>query len=309
MTIDTYLEMNSSLIHIKDMTHCLETLRGFHDAGYIFRGHKDANYGLVTTIDRFGGNIKWQRERFLMREFSRRIHHYLSSESIPNTTLELLALMQHYGVPTRLLDFTKSPFIALYFAIKDALMDKDAAVWALMPHNIRTISLKRIREKDDELVKSIGKLLNPFSEFTRESLFTKWFMADQQNAEFHEIIRHHEIIMDVEPLMMNGRLTVQQGLFLISGSSCRTFEETLVDLLNELQKDMPKEAKEPSLAKIIIPKHLRMPLLKELELMNINASSLFEGLDGFARFLKESIVTKTGIDIAPYLWDFEQFAR
>jgi hypothetical protein len=213
--------------------------------------------------------------------------------------------MQHYGVPTRLLDFTKSPFIALYFAVRDVLMDKDAAVWAVMPHNVRIISLKRIREKDEKLVKAIGKLQNPFREFIREPLFTKWFMADLQAAEHHEIIRHHEIILDVEPQMMNKRLTVQQGLFFVSGSSCRTFEETLIDLLNELQQDMPKEATDPSLAKIIIPKHLRLPLLKELELMNINASSLFEGLEGFARFLRESIITKTGIDIAPYLWDFK----
>ncbi len=305
MTIDAYLERNNGFVPVKDLAHCLEILRGFHEAGYFFRGHNDVDYRLVTTLDRYGGNLKWQRERFLMREFRRRIHHYLPSESIPNSTLELLALMQHYGVPTRLLDFTKSPYVALYFAVGDVLMDKDAAVWAIMPHNVRTISLRRIREKDEELVKAIGKLLNPFSEFTREQLFTKWFMADLQTAEHHEVIRHHEIILDIEPLRMNKKLTVQQGLFFVSGSSCRTFEETLVDLLKELQKDMPKEAADPSLAKIIIPKHLRLPLLKELELMNINASSLFEGLEGFARFLRESIVTKTGIDIAPYLWDFE----
>jgi len=305
MTTDTYLEKNNGIVQIKDLPHCFEILRSFHEAGYLFRGHEDVDYRLVTTIDRHGGNFKWQRERFLMREFSRRVHHYLPLESIPNTTLELLALMQHYGAPTRLLDFTKSPFIALYFAVKDVLMDKDAAVWALMPHNIRTISLKKIREKDEELVKNIGKLQNPFSQFTHEPLFTKWFMADKQNSGFHEIVRHHEIIMDVEPLMMNGRLTVQQGIFLVSGSSCRTFEETLIDLFDELQNDLPAEATEPSLAKIIIPKYLRLPLMKELEMMNINASSLFEGLEGFARFLKESIVTKNGIDIAPSLWNFE----
>lgn len=144
MTIDTYLERNAGLIYAKSLTHCLEILRSFHEIGYIFRGHEDANYRLVTTIDRYGGNIKWQRERFLMREFNRRVNHYLPSERIPNTTLELLSLMQHYGVPTRLLDFTKSPFIALYFAVKDALMDKDAAVWATLPNNIRIISLKKI---------------------------------------------------------------------------------------------------------------------------------------------------------------------
>lgn len=306
MTIDAYLEKNNGIVHITDLTHCLEILRDFHNVGYLFRGHEDVDYHLVTTMDRYGGNFKWQRERFLMREFSRRIHHYLPYESMPKTTLELLSLMQHYGVPTRLLDFTKSPFIALYFAVNDILRDKDAAVWALLPHNIRRATLKRIREKDEELVKGIGSLVNPFSEFTRESLFAKWFMADKQSIGFHEIVRHYEIIMDVEPLMMNNRLTVQQGLFLVSGSSCRTFEETLVDLLTEIQTDMLAESTDPTLAKIIIPKNLRLPLLKELESMNINASSLFDGLEGFARFLRESIVTKNGLDLAPYLWEFEE---
>ncbi len=305
MTEDAYLERNNGLLLIKDLDECLEILRRFHDIGYTFRGLKDVDYHLITTLDRFGGNIKWQRERYLMREFSRRIHHYLQSESMPNTTVELLALMQHYGVPTRLLDFTKSPFIALYFAVCDTTIEKDAAVWALMSRNIEVNSLKRIREKDEELVRSIGKLQNSFIEFTKEPLFTKWFMNDKQIVGYHEIKRHHEIIMQIDPLIMNKRLTLQQGLFLVSGSSCRPFEETLFDLLNEIQQDMPKETSDPSLAKIIIPNKLRIPLLKELEVMNINAASLCEGLEGFGRFLRESIVTKNGIDIAPYLWDFD----
>jgi hypothetical protein len=59
MTIDAYLERNNGFVPVKDLTHCLEILRGFHEAGYFFRGHNDVDYRLVTTLDRYGGNLKW----------------------------------------------------------------------------------------------------------------------------------------------------------------------------------------------------------------------------------------------------------
>ena len=312
MIIDAYLERNEARRTVNSPTECLDFLRDFtgleedkyhvgsgRGVAHFFRGSDDAGYPLQTTLDRYSGTRKRQAEDILLREFWRRMHQYLPSESIPKSDLVTLALMQHYGVPTRLLDVTRSPYVALYFAVRDALKDVDAAVWAFNPINIRTTSLRRVFRKDQKLQKQIGRFYDPRAAFTRQELFKKWFMPDLSSLDLQnpDSLRHHEIIIDLEPFTMNPRLTIQQGLFLVSGSPCKTFEETLVDLLQEIESQIGETGgREPSVFKIVIPGNLRRPLMRHLEKMNITATSLFGGLEGFAISLREKLTSMDGDD-------------
>lgn len=317
VTIDDYLARNEAQRRVNSPTECLDFLRDFtgleedkyfrgsgRGVAHLFRGHDDADYPLRTTLDRYGGTRKRQAEDILLREFRRRLHQYLPSESIPKSDLVTLALMQHYGVPTRLLDVTRSPFVALYFAVRDALKDADAAVWAFNPINIRATSLRRVFSKDPRLGEHIGTFYDPRAEFTAQELFKKWFMPDVScsDSQSPELLRHHDIILDLEPFTMNPRLTVQQGLFLVSGSPYRTFEETLVDLLQEIESHIAETGgREPSIFKIVIPGDLRRPLMRHLEKMNIGAASLFGGLEGFATSLREKLTSMDRDDFLGYI--------
>lgn len=298
-----------------DPEECLDLLRNFtgleedknfvgggRGVAHLFRGHKDAGYPLRTTLDRYGGTRKRQAEDFLLREFRRRMHQYLPSESIPKSDLVTLALMEHYGVPTRLLDVTRSPYVALYFAVRDALKDADAAVWAFNPINIRSASLRRVFWKDPRLRMQIGKFYDPRAAFTRQELFTKWFMPDEPRPDLQdpESLRHHDIILDLEPFTMNPRLTLQQGLFLVAGSPCKTFEESLVDLLQEIESHIESGGRDISVFKIVIPGNLRRPLMRYLDKMNITAASLFGGLEGFATSLREKLTSMDRDDFLCY---------
>jgi len=316
MLIDDYLKRNEAQRRANSPTECLDLLRDFtgleedkyhigsgRGIAHLFRGHDDAGYPLLTTLDRYSGTRKRQAEDILLREFRRRMHQYLPSESIPKSDLVTLALMEHYGVPTRLLDVTRSPYVALYFAVRDALKDADAAVWVFNTINIRTASLRRVFSKDPRLGKQIGRFLDPHAEFTGQELFTKWFMPDESGLDLQnpDSLRHHEIILDLEPFTMNPRMTFQQGLFLVSGSPWKTFEETLVDLLQEIESQIgEKGGREPSVFKIVIPGNLRRPLMRHLEKMNITAASLFGGLEGFATSLREKL---TSMDRDDFLGD------
>ena len=319
MLIDAYLERNEAHRTMNSPEECLDLLRAFagleeqekYHAGatgrgiaHLFRGHEDASYPLQTTLDRKGGRNKRQAEDYLLRGFRRRMHHYLSSESLPGSDLTTLALMQHYGVPTRLLDVTRSPYVALYFAVRDALKDADAAVWVFNTMNIHHTSLQRTFSKEPKLAKEIGNYYDPHSAFTRQELFKKWFMPDVTWGDLQnpELLRHHEIIFELDPFTMNPRLSGQQGLFLVSGSPCKTFEETLIDLLQEIESKIGESGgREPSVFKIVIPKGLRIPLMRHLEKMNITAASLFEGLGGFADSLREKLSIMDEQDFLGYM--------
>ena len=101
---------------------CLPTVQ--RRVPWVFRGQRAANWELSSSYerarDRLGLSTLNERlsrisEYTALEEFKRNASHLLTRE--PSCQLEWLALMQHYGAPTRLLDFTESPFVALYFAL------------------------------------------------------------------------------------------------------------------------------------------------------------------------------------------------
>ena len=107
---------------------------------WAFRGHPNEQWPLLSALSRYLMNFRvdppvWaaQEERIL-RIFKRKGHHFLSGRPLPDDDFEWLALMQHHGAPTRLLDFTWSPYVAAFFALQ--LATGDAAVWALNPARI-----------------------------------------------------------------------------------------------------------------------------------------------------------------------------
>jgi hypothetical protein len=113
-----------------------------------YRGHGQAkSFKLLPTLYRHPKIKKLSdlldMERKMLDDFRRQnVLHQFSSTALPGDDwrFELLFYMQHYGVPTRLLDWSLNPFIALYFALTDspavggAKKKEDAAVWVLDPH-------------------------------------------------------------------------------------------------------------------------------------------------------------------------------
>ena len=95
----------------------------------IFRGVSDKDHELVTGIGRLSFADESDRpkyEREVLREFKRRSLPHL--KVVPRSDLEWLQLAQHYGIPTRLLDWTHNPLVALYFAAEKS-DDRDFAVY------------------------------------------------------------------------------------------------------------------------------------------------------------------------------------
>jgi len=107
-----------------------------------FRGHANAMWKLQPHYDRLTSPMK---EMELVNKFRQNANLLLTHA--PHTPYDFgwMFLMQHYGVPTRLLDWTESPLVALYFAVEDrnpAHYKKDAAVWILFPLELNHHSTK-----------------------------------------------------------------------------------------------------------------------------------------------------------------------
>lgn len=99
-----------------------------------FRGHSDASYSLLPGLLRDGKDLTAveERETRLLTRFQQRSPPFLQDPRTTGSDWNLLFAMQHYGVPTRLLDWSENLFVAAYFALMSE-SEKDAVVWCLDP--------------------------------------------------------------------------------------------------------------------------------------------------------------------------------
>ena len=116
---------------------------------WIFRGQANAGWRLSPTIERNVGSVSWvEAEQTIFQEFSTRAHLY-DKNQLPTTEDRALwwSLMQHLEVPTRLLDFTFSPYVALFFAMQQAQpLTGFAKVWSIDLHALTDASISVYRK-------------------------------------------------------------------------------------------------------------------------------------------------------------------
>jgi len=259
---------------------------------WAFRGQASTEWGLSSAIERATNAVDGQlrflgnREYWMRTQFARRAHHYLSDPPGDDRLVEWLALIQHHGGPTRLLDFSKSFYVAAFFALENAA--QDAAVWAL--------NLARIEEYADSVLNIPARTGNQ----TIYDNYRQYLAAAESILEAQSGPRY---VLPVEPHRLNERLSIQQGFFMMGCDITSTFMENLAISAgvpaNQLQATLDVsparaniiEADQFTLIKIVLPHSLQYKALKNLDEMNINAATLFPGLDGFARSLRLHVHT------------------
>jgi len=237
---------------------------------WIFRGQCDAKLPLRTSLERCCDNLNINPvarktvESGLIREFMRAYHQYATHVPKSEYWLEYLSLMQHYGAPTRLLDFTYSIYIATYFAIESVCGDDNCAVWAI---NGKWAINEAILNLEEAKIDGARQLKEPITE-ELEKIFYYMF--------FEEPLPDSAIPMN--PFRLNERLRTQKGVFLVPVNPISTFMENLEALSGY------EDAR--NAIKFISPAKFRIEILKALFDMNISRTSLFPGLDGYAQSLR-----------------------
>jgi hypothetical protein len=258
-------------IPIVSWQQLLEKVQGY-DPAWAFRGACFADWQLRTSLERLEAVPVFEAERYLLSAFQRRAHHYISDPPNREDDLEWLALMQHHGAPTRLLDWTKSPYVALFFALESPAETPESAVWAL---NLDWCKM----HANDAAAPVVPQPLEPGESLGKPDVFRSVFLRESWNSL--------NLVAPLQPFRMNQRLVIQQGLFLCPGNPTISFEDNLL-------------AFEPHMFnhhvhKLIIPRHLRIEILAALNKMNINRATLFPGIDGFAQSLGLNVQVATQV--------------
>jgi hypothetical protein len=236
-------------------------------AGWIFRGQREATWNLKTSFERCCDRHKipsYQRraaEERMFREFRRIYHQYALHVPARNAIIEWLSLMQHHGAPTRLLDFTYSVYIAAYFATEEA--ERECAVWA--------VDAPWLLARAMEFLSAQGK-----KKGITDRMFSRFQEGDEEVAsELFFSEPYVRAAWSINAFRMNERLRIQQGVFLIPGDVSRSFAENLDTIPEEPDRFI----------KLVIPVDLIPEARKHLFSMSISRTSLFPGLDGYARAL------------------------
>ncbi len=250
-------------ISINSWQEFRDIVEGERFNNWAFRGHRDANWSLDSALARYLKDFKihpavWKtQEERILRIFKRKANKFLTETETPDegNYFEWLALMQHHGAPTRLLDFTWSPYVAAFFALERAT--GFAALWAICPPKVSRGEARTLRSGK----KIEANEIDPWINENYETLFLS-------NKE--------EIVLIGEPYRMNQRLIAQSGTFIIPGVLNKPVEEILVS------QDFSKDA----VVKFTLnaPK-MRKQAMESLYRMNITNATLFPDLDGLARSL------------------------
>jgi FRG domain-containing protein len=232
---------------------------------YAFRGLPLGGDDLTSGLLRLaGGRADVARlELHLLRNFRKYAYGQAGADSV----WHWLALAQHRGLPTRLLDWTYSPFVALHFATSDLTrMHEDGVVWAIdfvEANRFLPRRLKRILAAEGSDTATVD-MLGTFGSL----------------REFDRLARHPFVVF-LEPPSLDPRIVNQFALFSLMSSPRATLDAWT--------------AQHPSLIRRVpIPAAVKWEIRDKLDQANINERVLFPGLDGLSRWLTRYYWNKPG---------------
>lgn len=218
-----------------------------------FRGHASTEFRLVPGLFRPTRGNLWQTgydERNLYYEFRARAGSLLRPES---NSWDLLFLMQHHGLPTRLLDWTESFAIALHFALQGNGGDVD--IWMLDPYLLNRRTLRAAR-----LIVDPADIFDAEEDF--EGSYFEYFILPSKKPEWEQVVA-------IYPRRHNPRLASQAGVFTLH-SDFTPLEVT--DL--------------PGLTRFTLVAGATAETREILEVLGINEYTIFPDLDGLGRMLR-----------------------
>ena len=268
---------------IDDFNNIIDNARGSSKGQLFYRGHSNVNYILKPSVFR---NTFWKHNESVM--YNELIINCPHDFEKCSTHLEKLVLMQHYGLPTRLLDITRNPLVALYFASETEL-DSYGEVIIISaekerikyPHSDTVTilaSLPLFSEDVQNDIRKYAKSKDPDDVFYSKKAIARLLheIKLEKPAFLPEIDRKH--LSDsfiVNALKNNNRIIKQDGAFILCG------------LLKDNESLNRFRYRRKDGKKIVILIKNKEKILKELDSCSINRATLFPEIDCVSDYIKK----------------------
>ena len=266
---DTFLEFQK-LITKKDLTsnkkidHYFKHMK-LKSIKKFFRGYANSNWKLEPTVFR-ENYLEHEHEiyRQALREYPKEFNH--------NSVLDNLVHMQHHGLPTRLLDITSNPLVALYFAT-DPAEEADGKVFMVLEDTSSDIEIQDNLEMLAQLVK-----IEYNHELDINTLLRKLHEKADIKTVYSEINLNH---FKKDKLLfyankVNSRIVAQAGEFYLFGNLDPDNKKQKCPCVGTLKDDIS----------IIIPQQYKKDIREELDQLNINQPFLFPDLENYGKHIK-----------------------
>jgi FRG domain-containing protein len=233
---------------------------------FAFRGLSRANHSLTSSLLRLssGGSATARLELALLRNFRKYAH---AEGAYADSVWDWIALAQHRGLPTRLLDWTYSPLVALHFATENpADFDTDGAVWCV-----------NFFQANKRLPRRLKKILEQEGS---ETLTVDMLSGFGTLREFDALARNPFLVF-MEPPAIDRRILNQFALFSLMSSPTARMDDWL--------------RQHPELCRrVVVPSSLKWEIRDKLDQANINERILFPDLDGLSRWLARYYLPHSG---------------
>lgn len=241
---------------------------------YYYRGMPDVNYKLTTSLRLNCKHLHRQLEDSVLRNFNK--YACIADPTLTSSIWKQMMIGQHHGLPTRLLDWTYSPLIALHFACTENNFDKldkrDCVVWRFDMQSAN----KNLPSRYRAALKHQGSFM-----FTVDTLTS---IVD--SIEQYDIDMGSEAFVNIEPPSVDQRIINQYSFFSIIPSGIEDIEDFL-------------EKHTDHTVRYIIKKDIRWDVRDMLDQFNISERILYPGLDGLSRSLARHYFVRNKKEDAP----------
>lgn len=237
---------------IDELLQFVSTLKEEHGPRLWYRGDEHAGRALIPSIQRTEKRL--QVERYITNDFYIRAKQIMNNPPAKHNYAAWVSIMQHYGLPTRMLDWSASPLIASFFATESYEIhpDTDSTVWVLIPDIFNEMQ-------------GFGRCIYPIDADTTQEMLLPAFKHNHHNPELVDRI------LAVSSTDNNLRMYSQQANFTVHNS------------IRRLQDICP----ENMLYKIVIPSDRKKYFIDSLRVFGITEGSIYPDLDHISKDLKQ----------------------
>lgn len=262
----------TSLPHLLELVANARESMDFHDGEEcFFRGHSHAGWQLLPTLFRASSFMSRRPGDRLVLEYD--LFYEFRSRARPlqtgtPTDWDLLFTMRHHGLPTRLLDWSESLGVALFFALDALRRDGDAgdaALWMLNPYLLNQTYGESVRDIFAPGLLGLDRS-HPFS-------YEKVLLDSESTFGW-------DVPVAIYPDQREERMHAQRGWFTMHGD-----RHDALEALVRPEQILGRGTSDCVLAKIVLKREMLEEIRRHLDQMGVSTFQLFPDLDGLARDL------------------------